>query len=324
MKGAEMSTHKNKVTGSMVKWCEEIRRDFSDLKNELTFETEHVVAMVESKNDKNCCGNEGQKSGQFSVETGSVPVTDEHSNVSVNYYLKQANEKLMSVNDLLERQYREVAEYNKLLERELSCVQQEMKIEKAVRKGLFSAIEDELVILDEKLKIVYQNKTIIEQYGDCAGKKWEVLFDSSFRDLRKEELERFMRGMEKTTLRLKNDKDEQFEVFILPIRNLDLNLYTLVMKKKLAKIDKTADSTAVQFEQRRNKNLTLSDVTKMENSKKGSVTHKIRTPLNSILTSARIIQKYNREKPDEVEKFSKIVVDETNRILDLIKELPEN
>lgn len=324
-----MSEHTNKVTGSMLKWCDEIRRDFTDLQNELTFETEHVVAMVESNmnnnksNGNNRC-DEKRKSVNVDYGARKVDVADGQNPAAANLYLKQANDKLMSVNDLLERQYRETVEYNRLLEKELSFVQQELKIEKAVRKGLFNAIKDELVILDENLDIVYQNKKLIETHGDCTAKNWKVMFGESFPGLKASEIETMMRGMEQSVLSIQNNSGAIFKITILPIRNLDLSLYTLVMKKELKVAGSKDDSTSVDGEKNNFVKLNLSDVTKIENSKEGSVSHKIRTPLNSILTSARIIQKFNRQKPEAVDKFSQVVVDETYRILDLIKKLPEN
>jgi len=111
---------------------------------------------------------------------------------------------------------------------------------------------------------------------------------------------------------------------IQPIRSSESELHVLLMMKERPLSEAMSDVPLILSEKSQLQHLTLSDVASLDRKAKGSVSLKIRTPLNSILTSARIIQKFNRKKPDAVDKFSQIVVDETYRILDLIKEMPEN
>jgi len=137
-----VSGYSNKSTDSMVSWCEKVRQDFADLRNELTFGTENMVAIVESneQNSNSCKRDDGF-------------VQNDQSIAAVNIYLKQANEKLMSVNDMLERQFRETIEYNQVLERELAFVQQELKIEKLIRRTLFNSLDEELAIVGREYSI---------------------------------------------------------------------------------------------------------------------------------------------------------------------------
>ncbi|MFZ5516058.1 MAG: hypothetical protein ACOY90_05440 [Candidatus Zhuqueibacterota bacterium] len=308
-----MSGYSNKATDSMLSWCEKVREDFADLKNELTFGTENMVAIVES-NEQN---NNSRKRDE-----GLVP--NEQTTVAVNFYLKQANEKLMSVNDMLERQFRETIEYNQVLERELDFVRQELKIEKMIRKSLFNTLEEELAILDEQLTIVYQNEKLSAGHGDCIGKDWRQLFDDTFPTVDREDFESRMRGMEKSVVDIQSAAGVSFQVTIQPIRSSEIELYVLLLMNALPAAEAVSDVSLHLPEKSQLQNLTLSDVAALDTEGKGSVSLKIRTPLNSILTSARIIQKFNRKKPEAVDKFSQIVVDETNRILDLIKDMSEN
>ena len=49
-----------------------------------------------------------------------------------------------------------------------------------------------------------------------------------------------------------------------------------------------------------------------------SVSHNFRTPLTSIISSARIIKKYGNQNSETIDKFVKIILDESDRLLELI------
>ncbi len=49
-----------------------------------------------------------------------------------------------------------------------------------------------------------------------------------------------------------------------------------------------------------------------------NVSHELRTPLTSIKSSAKIILKYGQKKPDAIEKFGSIIIEETERLTRLI------
>ena len=53
------------------------------------------------------------------------------------------------------------------------------------------------------------------------------------------------------------------------------------------------------------------------------VSHEIRTPLSAIMSSAGILKRYGRERPDSVERFAGLIQQETRRLTRLINNLLE-
>lgn len=73
--------------------------------------------------------------------------------------------------------------------------------------------------------------------------------------------------------------------------------------------------------QRRVQARQLEDLTRRQREFLSVVSHEIRTPLSAILSSANILRRYGRERPDSVEKFSSVIQQEGRRLTRLINNL---
>lgn len=65
----------------------------------------------------------------------------------------------------------------------------------------------------------------------------------------------------------------------------------------------------------------LQDLTHRQREFLSVVSHEIRTPLSAIMSSANILRRYGRERPDSVEKFSSVIQQEGRRLTRLINNL---
>lgn len=65
----------------------------------------------------------------------------------------------------------------------------------------------------------------------------------------------------------------------------------------------------------------LEDLTHRQREFLSVVSHEIRTPLSAIMSSANILRRYGRERPDSVEKFSTVIQQEGRRLTRLINNL---
>ena len=73
--------------------------------------------------------------------------------------------------------------------------------------------------------------------------------------------------------------------------------------------------------QRRVQARQLEDLTRRQREFLSVVSHEIRTPLSAIMSSANILKRYGRERPDSVEKFSTVIQQEGRRLTRLINNL---
>jgi signal transduction histidine kinase len=73
--------------------------------------------------------------------------------------------------------------------------------------------------------------------------------------------------------------------------------------------------------QRRVQARQLEDLTHRQREFLSVVSHEIRTPLSAIMSSANILRRYGRERPDSVEKFSTVIQQEGRRLTRLINNL---
>ena len=73
--------------------------------------------------------------------------------------------------------------------------------------------------------------------------------------------------------------------------------------------------------QRRVQARQLEDLTRRQREFLSVVSHEIRTPLSAIMSSANILRRYGRERPDSVEKFSTVIQQEGRRLTRLINNL---
>lgn len=65
----------------------------------------------------------------------------------------------------------------------------------------------------------------------------------------------------------------------------------------------------------------LQDLTHRQREFLSVVSHEIRTPLSAIMSSANILRRYGRERPDSVERFSTVIQQEGRRLTRLINNL---
>ncbi|HPW54724.1 MAG TPA: HAMP domain-containing sensor histidine kinase [Thermoanaerobaculaceae bacterium] len=65
----------------------------------------------------------------------------------------------------------------------------------------------------------------------------------------------------------------------------------------------------------------LQDLTHRQREFLSVVSHEIRTPLSAIMSSANILRRYGRARPDSVEKFSTVILQEGRRLTRLINNL---
>lgn len=73
--------------------------------------------------------------------------------------------------------------------------------------------------------------------------------------------------------------------------------------------------------QRRVQARQLEDLNRRQREFLSVVSHEIRTPLSAIMSSANILRRYGRERPDSVEKFSTVIQQEGRRLTRLINNL---
>lgn len=73
--------------------------------------------------------------------------------------------------------------------------------------------------------------------------------------------------------------------------------------------------------ERRSHAIQLEDLTRRQREFLSVVSHEIRTPLSAIMSSANILRRYGRQRPDSVEKFSAVIQEEGRRLTRLINNL---
>lgn len=90
---------------------------------------------------------------------------------------------------------------------------------------------------------------------------------------------------------------------------------------ELAARIRMAVSRVLARHERRQHARKLEDLNQRQREFLSVVSHEIRTPLSAIMSSANILRRYGRERPDSVEKFATVIQQEGRRLTRLINNL---
>lgn len=90
---------------------------------------------------------------------------------------------------------------------------------------------------------------------------------------------------------------------------------------ELAARTRMAVSRVLARHQRRQHARAMEDLNQRQREFLSVVSHEIRTPLSAIMSSANILRRYGRERPDSVERFSTVIQQEGRRLTRLINNL---
>ncbi|HPC82731.1 MAG TPA: HAMP domain-containing sensor histidine kinase [Thermoanaerobaculaceae bacterium] len=100
------------------------------------------------------------------------------------------------------------------------------------------------------------------------------------------------------------------DLLLVPVQDIEL----------AARVRMAVSRVLARYE-RRQQVRALEDLQQRQREFLSVVSHEIRTPLSAIMSSANILRRYGRERPDSVEKFSTVIQQEGKRLTRLINNL---
>jgi PAS domain S-box-containing protein len=201
---------------------------------------------------------------------------------------------------------------------------------------------DGIITVDEDYAIIFTNKAIEHIFG---YKKDEIINNSLLKLFSFEQhidlLKKFKElkdeyGIIIESIAIKNNR-KKFPVEVsLSINKYDNYItYTIIVRDITTRKDlelqlkeyteKLEELVEIRTNELIEQNIALDDANKqlkkldeLKSSFLSNVSHELRTPLTSIKSSAKIINKYGLKKPDSINKFSGIIIEEVDRLTRLI------
>jgi len=157
------------------------------------------------------------------------------------------------------------------------------------------------------------------------GERWPdlVLVDASLPGFLPSTLERLRRvpGLEGLCVVLLAGADRLPDLLARAEHCADDLLVTPLQRDELQARLRMAFGRVQARHERRSQASQLEDLTRRQREFLSVVSHEIRTPLSAIMSSANILRRYGRQRPDSVEKFSAVIQEEGRRLTRLINNL---